>query len=167
MSLFKQPEPEPPSEFWGKDYLRLAQTLLDRSDYKRALAKAVRAIESWPTNPLPYVVAGDALAMLDDDDIDRITKLSRDESTPEGFYESALLHEPENELRVEILRKLVTIAEHGGYYARAADRAEEMSFYTDEHSPVYYVALYRTLDTGELQTDALRARAALRGGPVV
>ena len=159
--MFKQPEPEPPSEFWGKDYLRLAQTLHERGDYKRALAKAVRAIESLPTNPLPYVVAGDALAMLDEDDIDRITELSRDESTPEGFYESALLHEPENELRVEILRKLAVSAEEHSDYARAADRAEEMRFYADDDSPLYYVALYRSLDTGDLQTDALQRALSL------
>ena len=54
----------------------------------------MQAIESWPTNPEPYVVAGDSLMS---------TKLALwpvmvwDEETPEDFYESALLHELEKE----------------------------------------------------------------------
>ncbi len=60
-----------------------AETLYERGDFKRAFSLAVKAIDSWPTNWMPYVVAGDCLAMLDPDDIHRVTDLTRDETTPE------------------------------------------------------------------------------------
>ena len=42
-----------PGAYWGKHHLSQALELYERGDYKRALAKAVRAAEAWPTNPLP------------------------------------------------------------------------------------------------------------------
>ena len=66
--VFNIPEPGP-GEHWGSDYLRLAKTLHERGDFKRALLKAVQAIDSWPTKPEPYVLAGDALSMIDEYDM--------------------------------------------------------------------------------------------------
>lgn len=48
--MFGRGEPEPapgPGEYWGSDQLAQAETLYERSDFRRGLAKAVKAIESW------------------------------------------------------------------------------------------------------------------------
>ena len=154
----EKPKPKPgPGEYWGSDHLRLAETLYERGDYKRAFAKAVQAIESWPTNPEPYVVAGDALSKLDESDIGYLTHAFMDERNPEGFYEAALLHEAENGDRANVLRKLAEIAAECGNHRLAADRYEEATIYKPDRAMFFHhLAYHRSVATGELQTAPLQ-----------
>ena len=94
--------------------------------------------------------------MIDEDEIGRLSRVLWDEAIREEFYESALLHEPSDELRVEILMKLAVIEEERGNHTLAADRYEEMSFCVPNGTALYYIALHRSLAIGELQADTLK-----------
>ncbi len=67
-----KPKKVGPGEYLGSDHLRYAKTLHERADFRRAMHKALEAILAWPTSPMGYVVAGDALSMIDDYEIDRL-----------------------------------------------------------------------------------------------
>ncbi len=114
-----------PGEYWGSDHLAQAGTLYERGDFKRAFSLAVKAIDSWPTNWLPYLVAGDCLSRLESDEIDRLTDMYKDEWTAEGYYRSALLHEPPDGARANILHKLGEIYGEQGGHGRAVLQYEE------------------------------------------
>jgi len=158
MSLWDavKPKPEKPHVVWGEDFLELAQTLYERADYKRAFAKAVRAIEAWPTNSEAYVVAGDSLRMLTKDDIRYVTELNQDEDTPENYYRAALLHEPDDEHRGHILHKLGQQLARQGYYTEAAAQYEEAVIYMPAWGTAwYFLAYYRSKVNGELDAVSL------------
>ena len=153
--IFGEPEPAPgPGEYWGEDHLAQAKTLFERGDFKRAFAKAVRAIEAWPTNWRPYVVAGDALSKIDE--VHRSTEFYKDEDTPEGYYKSALLHEPPEDHRAWILQKLGELARKHGYHDQAIAFYEEAILYKPEWSNSWYhLAHSRSKVSGELAVEPL------------
>ena len=60
----EEDDPIGPNAYWGSDHLSQAVTLYERGDFKRALAKAVKAVEAWPTHWQSYVIAGDCIGFL-------------------------------------------------------------------------------------------------------
>ncbi len=77
--------------FLGGNTTETAAELFERGDFKRALVYALRVIKVYPLDPLPYVIAGDAMQRLGSRDMEEVVGIEGDflkeEDSPEAYYQ--------------------------------------------------------------------------------
>ncbi len=64
--------------FLGGNTTETAAELFERGDFKRALVYALRVIKVYPLDPLPYVIAGDAMQRLGSRDMEEVVGIEGD-----------------------------------------------------------------------------------------
>ena len=80
--------------FLGGDTTETAAELFERGDFKRALIYALRVIKVYPLDPLPYVIAGDAMQRLGSRDIKEIAGIEGDFFGQRHLMKSGTGHRP-------------------------------------------------------------------------